>query len=168
MSTDLKRRLTKTVSSNLQRTTTDKSVAVNKLERSYTTLGTSSEQTSVPAFASIASSACYQREASSLSTASLPATSPMKRTASKSKIPLPTFSRESLTASTSTLGVSASTTSLAESLTGAPAAKTFRNVPVKDLHIWHRFSSQQRFTVFDRENPSPFLFMRWASFSSHF
>ena len=133
MSTDLKRRLTKTVSSNLQqRTTAADKIAANKLERSYTTLGTTSDQTSAPPFASIASSACYQREASSLSTASLPATSPMKRTTSKSKIPLPTFSRESLTASTSTLGVS--TTSLAESLTGAPAAKTYKNVPVNHLN----------------------------------
>ena len=125
----VKKRLTKTVSSSTTQPTLKPTLTnvanSNKLERSYTTLGTTSDQTSVPTFASIGSSACYQREGSSLSTASLPATSPMKRTTSKSKIPLPTFSRESLSTSNSTLAVS--TASLAESLTGAPAAKTFKS-----------------------------------------
>ena len=141
MSSDLKKRLTKTVSSNPPRT----SVAdvVNKLERSYTTLGTSSDQTSLDktSFPSLGSSACYQREGSSLSTASLPAVSPLKKTslsASKSKIPVATFSRENLSSGRSTpiskrvgsstfgsnnnLGLSNS--SLADSVSGIPQPKT--------------------------------------------
>ena len=55
----------------------------------------------VSTFPSLGSSACYRREGSSLSTASLPAVSP-KRSISKSKIPLPTFSRENLSSGRST------------------------------------------------------------------
>lgn len=148
MSSELKKRLTKTVSSNPPRTSV--SDVVNKLERSYTTLGTSSDQTSLDktSFPSLGSSACYQRESSSLSTASLPAVSPLKKTStstlatSKSKIPIATFSRENLSSGRSTpiskrvgsstfgssnnLGLSNS--SLADSVSGIPQPKFVKNV----------------------------------------
>ena len=146
MSSELKKRLTKTVSSGV--TSTDVSQDVVKLERSYTTIGVSSDQKSSvetsPAFPSLGSSACYQREASSLSTASLPGGSPAK-SVSKSRIPIATFSRENLSSgrstpsnltklqkpgfgslnSCNTLGLS--TSSLAESLTGTSPFKYSKN-----------------------------------------
>ncbi len=146
MSSELKKRLTKTVSSGV--TSTDVSQDVVKLERSYTTIGVSSDQKSSvetsPAFPSLGSSACYQREASSLSTASLPGGSPVK-SLSKSRIPIATFSRENLSSgrstpsnltklqkpgfgslnSCNTLGLS--TSSLAESLTGTSPFKYSKN-----------------------------------------
>jgi len=146
MSSELKKRLTKTVSSGV--TSTDVSQDVVKLERSYTTIGVSSDQKSSvetsPAFPSLGSSACYQREASSLSTASLPGGSPVK-SLSKSRIPIATFSRENLSSgrstpsnltklqkpgfgslnSCNTLGLS--TSSLAESLTGTSPFKYAKN-----------------------------------------
>ena len=151
MSSELKKRLTKTVSSDVtssKKASTDVSQDVVKLERSYTTIGVSSDQKSSvetsPAFPSLGSSACYQREASSLSTASLPGGSPVK-SLSKSRIPIATFSRENLSSgrstpsnlpklqkpgfgslnSCNTLGLS--TSSLAESLTGTSPFKYSRN-----------------------------------------
>jgi hypothetical protein len=61
MSTELKKRLTKTTSTSLS--SASKPATDNKLERSHTTLGTSvdaSVATSVTTFPSLGSSACYQ------------------------------------------------------------------------------------------------------------
>ncbi len=87
MSTELKKRLSKTLS-----TTDTVDPPSNVLSRSYSTIGVSDDKDFPDNFPSLGASACYQREDSTLSTLSLPGGS-AKKQLSRSKIPLPTFSR---------------------------------------------------------------------------